>query len=425
MLSSQSYRYAVLLIILASSHSFSITSYRLCPLKCCYNNNNNNNHYNIHSNNKKVVSLQLLNNDLDKDRKIKTESNQFIPVQTIALVANDKRQYYYSILLFVSLLSCLKLFDNSNNDIISNRIIDSFTYTSSYWRYFVCGAISCSISHVITVPFDVIKTKIQTNSKDNNNNIIISSSSLSTTSDMNSSVDTSSTSTGSNNSMIVMTKRIIADEGISGLFTGVIPTFIGFSIQGALKYGFFEVFKPLVKASIIAYHMNHDHTLLNSDDNDNTVLSLFSLSQLDIISILIVSAASAELIGSFFLTPFEAIRIRQVSATATSSTSPATSSSTTSTDHKQQQQQQQVNQKSDIITFISTIITNEGVSSLFLGLPAIMLKAIPYTAVQLSCFELCSTAFYQTLFDSGSMYDNYSDDIYLCYSHEYLILISI
>jgi hypothetical protein len=99
------------------------------------------------------------------------------------------------------------------------------------------------------------------------------------------------------------------------------------------------------------------------------------------------------LIGSFFLTPFEAIRIRQVSAT----------SATASTTNTDQQQQRQVNQKSDIITFINTIIANEGLSSLFLGLPAIMLKAIPYTAVQLSCFELCSTSFYQTLFDSGNM----------------------
>jgi len=140
--------------------------------------------------------------------------------------------------------------------------------------------------------------------------------------------------------------------------------------------------------------MNQDYRLFGSDNNDDTVLSLFSLSQIDVISILIVSAASAELIGSFFLTPFEAIRIRQVSATSATAT-------TTNTD--QQQQQQQVNQKSDFITFINTIITNEGLSSLFLGLPAIMLKAIPYTAVQLSCFELCSTSFYQTLFDSGNM----------------------
>ena len=393
MSSSQSCRYGVLLIILASSHSFSVAPYRSCPFKCDNINNNNR-----HAKNKIIVGLQLLNNDLDQDRRLKTESNQLAKVQSISVGTNDKRQYYYSILLLLSLLSCLKLFDNSNNDIISNRMIDSFIYTSSYWRYFVCGAISCSISHVITVPFDVIKTKIQTNSKDNNKNIISSSSRTSlasTLSDTSSSDDASPASTGNSNSMIVTTKRIIADEGIGGLFTGVIPTFIGFSIQGAFKYGFFEVFKPLVKTIIIAYHMNQDNTLFSNDNNDDTVLSLFSLSQIDVISILIVSAASAELIGSFFLTPFEAVRIRQVSTTSATAT-------TTNTD-QQQQQQQQVNQKSDIITFTNTIITNEGLSSLFLGLPAIMLKAIPYTAVQLSCFELCSTSFYQTLFDSGNM----------------------
>jgi hypothetical protein len=47
-------------------------------------------------------------------------------VKSIAVGTNDKRQYYHSILLLLSLLSCLKLFDNSDNDIISNRMIDSF-----------------------------------------------------------------------------------------------------------------------------------------------------------------------------------------------------------------------------------------------------------------------------------------------------------
>lgn len=105
MSSSQSCRYGVLLLILASSHSFSVTTYRSCPFKC-----NNNNNHNRHSKNKNIVGLQLLNNDLnlDQDRRLKTESNQLAKVQSIAVGTNDKRQYYYSILLLLSLLSCLK-----------------------------------------------------------------------------------------------------------------------------------------------------------------------------------------------------------------------------------------------------------------------------------------------------------------------------
>lgn len=33
---------------------------------------------------------------------------------------------------------------------------------TAYWRYFLSGALSVSLSHVVTVPFDVIKTKTQT-----------------------------------------------------------------------------------------------------------------------------------------------------------------------------------------------------------------------------------------------------------------------
>lgn len=33
---------------------------------------------------------------------------------------------------------------------------------TAYWRFFLSGALSVSLSHVVTVPFDVVKTKTQT-----------------------------------------------------------------------------------------------------------------------------------------------------------------------------------------------------------------------------------------------------------------------
>ena len=38
-------------------------------------------------------------------------------------------------------------------------------------------------------------------------------------------------------------RTIVAEEGISGLWKGVGPTFVGYSLQGLFKYGFYEVFK--------------------------------------------------------------------------------------------------------------------------------------------------------------------------------------
>lgn len=35
------------------------------------------------------------------------------------------------------------------------------SFIAAYWRYFLSGAISASFAHLVTVPFDVVKTKIQ------------------------------------------------------------------------------------------------------------------------------------------------------------------------------------------------------------------------------------------------------------------------
>jgi hypothetical protein len=39
--------------------------------------------------------------------------------------------------------------------------------------------------------------------------------------------------------------KILRAEGVRGLYTGGSPTFFGYSVQGALKYGFYEFFKKV------------------------------------------------------------------------------------------------------------------------------------------------------------------------------------
>lgn len=39
--------------------------------------------------------------------------------------------------------------------------------------------------------------------------------------------------------------KIMKAEGVRGLYTGGSPTFFGYSVQGALKYGFYEFFKKV------------------------------------------------------------------------------------------------------------------------------------------------------------------------------------
>ena len=78
--------------------------------------------------------------------------------------------------------------------------------------------------------------------------------------------------------------KIVQEDGFSVLFQGMGPTLVGYAIQGSLKYGFYEIFKPF------------SNNFLHSLNVDNQLIA-FGLASL-----------LAETIGSTFLTPFEASR---------------------------------------------------------------------------------------------------------------------
>ena len=126
-------------------------------------------------------------------------------------------------------------------------------------RYFLAGGIAASFSHGVAVPFDVIKTKIQTDPQ-------LYPKSL---------------------GLIPCARKIVDSEGLGVLLSGMGPTVTGYCIQGSLKYGFYELFKLLLLDSVPFFNTNN--------------LLLY-----------IVAGAMAELIGSSTLVPFEAARIRLV-----------------------------------------------------------------------------------------------------------------
>lgn len=131
-------------------------------------------------------------------------------------------------------------------------------------RYFFAGGICCCISHGMTVPIDVVKTRMQTDPDE-----------------MQLSVQSAA-------------QVIYANEGAKGLFAGFGSTIIGFTTSGAVKYGLYEVFKPfaqdLVSASSLLPHAPFVGFLL--------------------------AGASAELVASTLLCPLEATRIRLVTDSA-------------------------------------------------------------------------------------------------------------
>lgn len=56
-------------------------------------------------------------------------------------------------------------FEAANSDITTWIVPSQVLSITSYWRYFLAGAVSASFSHAVTVPFDVVKTRIQTTSE--------------------------------------------------------------------------------------------------------------------------------------------------------------------------------------------------------------------------------------------------------------------
>ena len=76
-------------------------------------------------------------------------------------------------------------------------------------------------------------------------------------------------------------------EGIRGIFTGWGPTFVGYSVQGAGKYGFYEYFKHFYAG------------LVGEEAAANNKTALY-----------LVASASAEFIADVGLCPFEAVKVR-------------------------------------------------------------------------------------------------------------------
>lgn len=157
-----------------------------------------------------------------------------------------------------------------------------------------------------------------------------------------------------NMNVLAVAQSIVAREGPGMLFKGTGPTLLGYLVQGSFKYGFYEIFKPLVAAQLGV-------GLAGSSDVDKIVSFM-------------IAGGCAELIGSTFLAPFEAARIRLVSNPTFAP---------------------------GIVGCVSRIVDEETASSLFRGLPAILAKQVPYTVVQLSSYEFLTGYVYRAL-ESGT-----------------------
>jgi len=132
--------------------------------------------------------------------------------------------------------------------------------TMYYTKAALAGGICCSITHGAVCPVDVVKTRIQLEPQKYNSG------------------------------MIGGFRKVIAEEGVAALSTGLAATAVGYFVQGWFKFGGVELFK--IKA---AGMMGEKKAWENRT------------------AIYLGAAAGAEFVADCFLCPLEACRIRSVS----------------------------------------------------------------------------------------------------------------
>jgi solute carrier family 25 phosphate transporter 3 len=150
-------------------------------------------------------------------------------------------------------------------------------------------------------------------------------------------------------------RTIAATEGFGGIFTGFGATLIGYSFQGAGKYGFYEVFKKKYA------------DIVGEENATKYKTGLF-----------LAASASAEFFADILLCPWEAVKVR------TQTTIPPFASS--------------------FIDGYKKIVATEGFGALYKGLTPLWFRQIPYTMVKFATFENTVLAIYAQLPKSKEEY---------------------
>ncbi|TDZ31685.1 Mitochondrial phosphate carrier protein [Colletotrichum spinosum] len=184
-----------------------------------------------------------------------------------------------------------------------------------YSRFALAGAVCCSVTHGALTPVDVVKTRIQLDPVTYNRGLIGGF------------------------------RQVIQQEGAGALLTGIGPTFAGYFLQGALKFGGYEFFKQQC-INTVGYE---------SASNYRTAVYL-------------ASSAAAEFFADIALCPLEATRIRLVS---------------------------EPTYASGLISGFSKILSSEGISAFYAGFGPICFKQIPYTMSKFVVYEKVAEAIYR------------------------------
>lgn len=193
---------------------------------------------------------------------------------------------------------------------------------SYYFKCIIGGALACGLTHCAVTPLDLVKCRRQVNP------------------DM-------------YPSLVGGLRTVGATDGwgTRGLFTGGVPTLIGYSIQGMCKFGFYEIFKDV-------------YAKLAGENADRFKVVGWA-----------ISSASAEVIADVGLCPWEAVKVRM--QTSKAGTFPL-----------------------GLGEAMNTIKAAEGTNGFYKGLTPLWMRQIPYTVVKFVFFEKVVEMFYRYVFTS-------------------------
>ncbi|XP_077212147.1 mitochondrial phosphate carrier protein 3, mitochondrial-like [Tasmannia lanceolata] len=170
----------------------------------------------------------------------------------------------------------------------------------------VGGILSCGLTHTAVTPLDVVKCNMQIDP-----------------------AKYKSTSTGFG--------VLFKEQGLRGFFRGWAPTLIGYSAQGACKYGFYEFFK-------------HYYSDIAGPEFATKYKTLIYLA----------GSASAEIIADVALCPMEAVKVRI---------------------------QTQPGFARGLSDGLPKLVKSEGAMGLYKGLVPLWGRQIPYTMMKFASFE--------------------------------------
>ncbi|KAG2221955.1 hypothetical protein INT45_010479 [Circinella minor] len=177
-----------------------------------------------------------------------------------------------------------------------------------YSRFAFAGAVCCAVTHGAMTPVDVVKTRMQLDPE------------------------------RYNQGMIASFRKVVAQEGAGALLTGVGPTFAGYFLQGAFKFGGYEFWKKTFIDQIGVEKASENRT-----------------------AIYLGAAAIAEFFADVALCPLEATRIRLVS---------------------------QPDFATGLVSGFSRLLREEGVMrGFYSGFGPILFKQVPYTMAKFVVYE--------------------------------------